>query len=120
MDVQRTQFITAIDTVGHTLGERRHVLELVSGIDAGQRFPIDTTGCTIGRVPPAEIVVAAADVSRAHCRVVTSARALTAKGGKMVLYGATPAVMEIIETTCLDDIIPVAATEAEAITLVRA
>ena len=35
--------------------------------------------------------------------------------GKIVLYGATPAVREVIETTALHEIIPVAATEEEAI-----
>jgi anti-anti-sigma regulatory factor len=42
------------------------------------------------------------------------------KGGKMALYGANPAVMEIIETAALDEIVPVAPTEAEAIALVLA
>ncbi len=37
----------------------------------------------------------------------------------MALYGANPAVMEIIETTLLDEIIPVAGTEAEALALVK-
>ncbi len=51
--------------------------------------------------------------------LISTSRSLAFKGGRMALYGANPAVMEIIETTLLDEIIPVAATEAEALALVK-
>ncbi len=49
---------------------------------------------------------------------ISTARTVTRKGGKLALYGANAAVMEIIETTSLNDIIPVAPSEAEALALV--
>lgn len=49
--------------------------------------------------------------------LISTARSLSRKGGKIVLYGATPAVHEVIETTALQEIIPVAATEEEALAL---
>ena len=52
--------------------------------------------------------------------LISTARALSGKGGKLALYGANAAVTEIIETTSLNDIVPVAVTEAEAIALVTA
>jgi anti-anti-sigma factor len=52
--------------------------------------------------------------------LIGTTRALGMKGGKLALYGANPAVMEIIETTSLHEIVPVAPTEAEAIALVLA
>jgi anti-anti-sigma factor len=51
--------------------------------------------------------------------IISTARSLAFRGGRMVLYGATPPVMEIIETTLLHEIVPVAATEAEALELVK-
>jgi anti-sigma B factor antagonist len=51
--------------------------------------------------------------------LISTTRALSGKGGKLALYGANEAVMEIIETTSLHEIVPVAATEAEAIALVK-
>ncbi|MBX9715004.1 MAG: STAS domain-containing protein [Burkholderiaceae bacterium] len=46
---------------------------------------------------------------------IASARALHLKGAKMVLFGATEAVLSVLEHVALDQIIPIAATEAEAI-----
>jgi anti-sigma B factor antagonist len=50
--------------------------------------------------------------------LLSAARTLGRSGAKMALYGATPLVLEIIETTALDEIIPVVSTEAEAVALV--
>ncbi len=52
--------------------------------------------------------------------LISVTRALSLKGRKLALYGANEGVMEIIETTSLNEIVPVAATEAEAIALVKA
>ena len=52
--------------------------------------------------------------------LISTARTLSMKGGKLAMYGANPAVLEIIETASLQDIIPLAASEDEAIALVRA
>lgn len=51
---------------------------------------------------------------------ISTARAVAAKGNRMVLYQATPAVAEIIDTTGLGDIIGIAETESEAIALAKA
>ena len=47
--------------------------------------------------------------------LLTTARALAKSGGRLVMFGATPAVSEILETTALSDIIPVFLSEEEAI-----
>lgn len=49
---------------------------------------------------------------------IATTRALSAKGGKLALFGAQPAVMEIIEVMGFDDIVPVVGSEAEAVALV--
>ena len=50
---------------------------------------------------------------------ISTSRALSWKGGKLVMFGASPAVMEIIETMGFNDIVPVAPSEAEALALLR-
>jgi anti-anti-sigma regulatory factor len=47
--------------------------------------------------------------------LLTTARGLAGRGAKFALFGANPAVMEIFETTALFDIIPIVATEADAL-----
>ncbi len=46
-----------------------------------------------------------------------SAKALTAGGARMVLYGASPEVTEVIETTGIGAVLPVAESEAEALAI---
>src|SRR5215467_8068640 len=50
---------------------------------------------------------------------ITIARALGRKGGKLVLYGAQPLVAEVLETTSLNDIVPVRADATTATTVAR-
>ena len=50
--------------------------------------------------------------------LLSAARVLGRRGAKFIMYGASPAVMEIIETTALSDIIPVLASEADAMAAV--
>lgn len=52
--------------------------------------------------------------------LLTVARGLSRKGASMVLFGANPAVMDILETTALSDIIPVLDDESAAIAAVSA
>jgi len=52
--------------------------------------------------------------------LLSVARALSRQGAKFVLYGASDAIMDIIETTALSTIIPVAPTEADALAVVAA
>jgi anti-anti-sigma factor len=51
---------------------------------------------------------------------IGTARSMAAKGNRLVFYSATPAVMEIIETMGLAEIIDIAADEAEALALIKA
>lgn len=47
--------------------------------------------------------------------LISSGRALDLKGSKMALYGATDLVKTVLDHVALDQIIPVAATQREAI-----
>ena len=50
--------------------------------------------------------------------LISTTRSLSRKGGKIALYGATPAVREVIDTVALTDIVPLADNEDDAIVLV--
>lgn len=52
--------------------------------------------------------------------LLTVARGHSRRGARMALFGANPAVMEILETTALSDIIPVLGSESEALSAVSA
>ena len=52
--------------------------------------------------------------------LLTLARSLARGGAKLVLYGAAPAVTEVIETTALSQIIPVAQSEEDALAAIYA
>ncbi|RYG13298.1 MAG: anti-sigma factor antagonist [Burkholderiales bacterium] len=51
---------------------------------------------------------------------ISSARALHGKGAKMVLFGASPDVQSVLDTVALDQIIPIAADQAQALALLKA
>ena len=51
---------------------------------------------------------------------ISTTRALSWKGAKLAIYGATPAVMEIIESMGMGDVVAVTTSESEAIALVSA
>lgn len=46
--------------------------------------------------------------------LITAARSLKAKGARMVLFGAQPLVREVLEHVALDQVVPIAADEAQA------
>ena len=50
--------------------------------------------------------------------LIATNRSLSRKGGKFALYGATPAVREVIDTVALTELIPLADSEVEAIGIV--
>jgi len=50
--------------------------------------------------------------------LISTTRALSRKGGKLVMFGAAPGVKDVIETAALTEIIPLAASENEALDLV--
>ena len=52
-------------------------------------------------------------------RIEGVARALSRKGGKLVLYGAQPLVAQVFETTSLNQIVPVRSDATAAAAAVR-
>jgi anti-anti-sigma factor len=50
--------------------------------------------------------------------LISTTRALSRKGGKLVMYGAVPGVRDVIETAALTEIIPLAGDESDALKLV--
>lgn len=51
--------------------------------------------------------------------LIGTARALAGKGGKLVLFGANDAVLEVFEINALSTIIPIVETESEALAAVK-
>ena len=49
--------------------------------------------------------------------LISTARALSTKGGRLVMFNASPAVADTIEVMGFEDIVPLAASESEAIAL---
>lgn len=52
--------------------------------------------------------------------LISSARTLNVKGAKLVLFGANPAVQEVLEQAAIDQLIPLVATEQDALAQVNA
>lgn len=52
--------------------------------------------------------------------LISSARALNAKGGKLVLFGAQELVQDLLEQAAVDQIIPLVATQQQALDLLAA
>jgi serine phosphatase RsbU (regulator of sigma subunit) len=72
-----TQVVTFARNVDFALEGRAHCLELIEGLDAGHCFVIGAPGANVGRTPPADIVLADSEVSRAHCRLILENDTLT-------------------------------------------
>jgi serine phosphatase RsbU (regulator of sigma subunit) len=69
MDGGETQVVTFARQADVALEQRVHCLELIEGFDFGRIFVVGSQGVTLGRTPPADIVLNDSEVSRAHCRV---------------------------------------------------
>ena len=69
MNDDSTRIMTLARSVEFDLDEKVHCLELVEGADVGRRFVVGAAPVVIGRIAPADIVVADSEVSRSHCRV---------------------------------------------------
>lgn len=69
LESELTQIITVARSVEAGLDDRLHCLEKVDGTETGRRHLIGAAGVTLGRSPPADIVLGDSEVSRAHCRV---------------------------------------------------
>lgn len=47
--------------------------------------------------------------------LLSSARVVTRRGGKVVLFGAQPMVAEVLQAMALDQVLPLVATEEDAV-----
>ncbi len=103
-DVTKVLLTGRLDTAGVSRIERTFAAEIVP----------------LGKAAIVDLSQVAFLASLGVRMLISTTRALVGKGGKLVLYGANAAVREIIETTSLHEIVPVATTEAEAIALVSA
>jgi anti-sigma B factor antagonist len=52
--------------------------------------------------------------------LLTTARALSSRGARLVMFAATPAVVDTIVTMGFDDIVPLAGDQGEALALLQA
>ena len=69
MDQEPTRVMTVARHLEIAPDTRIHLLQPLASTAAEQRQVIDGAGFVIGRLPPAELVVADSEVSRSHCRV---------------------------------------------------
>jgi hypothetical protein len=69
MEDDRTQIITKAHHLDPGLDDRLHCLEQISGAEVGRRYLIGAASVSIGRAPPADIVLGDSEVSRMHCRL---------------------------------------------------
>lgn len=51
--------------------------------------------------------------------LIGTARSLNLKKGRMVLFGPQPLVKESLDHVCLNDIVPIVASEAQALELLK-
>jgi len=49
--------------------------------------------------------------------LISNARSVALKGGKVVLFGASPLVQEVLNDSALDQIMPIVSTQDEAVAL---
>ena len=101
-DVRKVVLAGRLDTAGVDRIETRFGAAIVP---AGKNTVIDLTNVTFL-------------ASMGIRMLIATTRSLSRKGAKLAMYGAAPGVQEVIETTALTDIIPLAANEIEAIGIV--
>src|ERR1700761_1096735 len=69
MEEGATQVVTFARHADVVLAGHVHCLELLEGSDFGPLFILGRHETSIGRTPPADIVLADSEVSRLHCRL---------------------------------------------------
>lgn len=69
-DNGQTRTVTFARHADAALEGRVHCLEIIEGQQPGHCFIVPARGATIGRMPPADMVLADSEVSRSHCRLV--------------------------------------------------
>jgi anti-anti-sigma factor len=102
-DVRRVVLVGRLDTAGVDVVETRFGAAIVPN---GKNTIVDLTGVTFL-------------ASMGIRMLISTTRALSRKGAKLVMFGAAPGVQDVIETAALTEIIPLAASENEALELVE-
>jgi len=101
-EVRRVVLVGRLDTAGVDVVETRFGAAIVPN---GKNTIVDLAGVTFL-------------ASMGIRMLISTTRSLSRKGAKLVMYGATPGVQDVIETAALTEIIPLAASENEALELV--
>jgi anti-sigma B factor antagonist len=101
-EVRRVVLVGRLDTAGVDVVETRFGAAIVPN---GKNTIIDLTEVTFL-------------ASMGIRMLISTTRALSRKGGKLVMYGAGPGVRDVIETAALTEIIPLAGNESEALGMV--
>jgi serine phosphatase RsbU (regulator of sigma subunit) len=68
LETEQTQIVTLARDLDLITGERLHCLEFSDG-SVDRRHVVGPLGLRIGRTPPADIILAESEISRAHCLV---------------------------------------------------
>jgi len=102
-EVRRVVLAGRLDTAGVDVVETRFGAAIVPN---GKNTIVDLSGVTFL-------------ASMGIRMLISTTRALSRKGGKLVMFGAAPSVKDVIETAALTEIIPLAANESEALGMVQ-
>lgn len=68
LETEQTQVVTLARDLDLITGERVHCLEFTDG-SVDRRHMVGPLGLRIGRTPPADVILADSEISRAHCLV---------------------------------------------------
>ena len=98
-DVKRVVLVGRLDTKGVDIVETRFGAAIVPN---GKNTIVDISQVTFL-------------ASMGIRMLISTTRALSRKGGKLVMYGAGIGVKDVIDTTALTDLIPLASNEGEAL-----
>ena len=74
--MDETRVVTFARAADFALDVRVHCLEVVDGLEQGRVIILKDNGGTLGRSPPADIVLNDSEVSRSHCRFTIVSGAL--------------------------------------------
>jgi len=101
-EVRRVVLVGRLDTAGVDVVETRFGAAIVPN---GKDTIVDLSGVTFL-------------ASMGIRMLISTTRALSRKGGRLVMFGAGSGVWDVIETSALTEIIPHAGSENEALQLV--
>ena len=108
-----------MDMVSRELDAAVRCIALTGRLDAPGADRIDTAFTAAAVASGGAVLVDLSGVSFIASMgirlLIASARGLHAKGGQMVLFGAQPLVYTVLDQAALDQIIPLVATQQEAL-----